>query len=155
MLCLLKSIEWPGYLFHVAFFFNMQNEVDDGMSNIMAVLLDGIAQLEYDRDRALAKDQAQYLESMDTKMAAGITLGDKAITTPDTNQCAQFVAQNLAHALKNDNGSMAVALTSWLATRLPELKQVKMLEAEGGLNIELVFDEEYNNQVAVQFDNLH
>ena len=125
------------------------------MSNIMAVLLDGIAQMEYDRDRALAKDQAQYLESMDTKMAGGITLGEQAIANPDITQCAQFVAQNLAHALKNDKGTMAMAFTSWLATRLPELKQVKMLEAEGGLNIELVFDEEYSSQVAVKFDSLH
>ncbi len=121
----------------------------------MAVLLDGIAQMEYDRDRALAQDHAQYLESMDSKMAGGITLGDKMIANPDINQCAQFVAQNLAHALKNDKGTMAMALTSWLATHLPELKQVKMVQAEVGLNIELVFDEEYSNQVAVSFDSLH
>ncbi len=129
--------------------------MDEGMSNIMAVLLNGIAQLEYDRDRSLAKDQSQYLDKMDEKMAAGITLGEQAIAHPDINQCAQFVAQNLAHAIKNDKGSMAVALTSWLACRLPELKQVKIVEAEAGFSIELVFDEEYGSQVAVQFDNLH
>lgn len=125
------------------------------MSNIMAVLLNGIAQLEYDRDKALPEQQRQYLDKMDEKMATGITLGEQAIAEPDINQRAQFVAQNLAQAIKDDNESMAAALTSWLASRLPELKQVKMNEAEDGISIELVFDEEYGSQVAVQFNGLH
>ncbi|HEB55196.1 MAG TPA: hypothetical protein ENI98_02595 [Gammaproteobacteria bacterium] len=125
------------------------------MSNIMAVLLNGIAQLEYDRDKALPEQQRRYLDKMDEKMATGITLGEQAIAEPDINQRAQFVAQNLAQAIKDDNESMAAALTSWLASRLPELKQVKMNEAEDGISIELVFDEEYGSQVAVQFNGLH
>lgn len=127
------------------------------MSNMMAVLFNGIAQLEYDRDKALPEQQRQYLDKMDEKMATGITLGDRAIADPDVNQRAQFVAQNLAQAIKDDNESMAAAMTSWLASHLPELKQVKMEEAEGkaGISIELVFDEEYGSQVAVQFNGLH
>lgn len=125
------------------------------MSNIMAVLFNGIAQMEYDRDKALPEQQRQYLEKMDEKMDAGITLGDQAIADPDVNQRAQFVAQSLAQAIKDDKESMAAALTSWLASRMPELKQVKMEEAEAGISIELVFDEEYGNQVAVQFNGLH
>lgn len=127
------------------------------MSNIMAVLFNGIAQIEYDRDKALPEQQRQYLEKMDKKMDAGIALGEQAIATPDVNQRAQFVAQSLAQAIKDDNEAMAAALTSWLASRLPELKQVKMEEAEGeaGISIELVFDEEYGSQVAVQFNGLH
>jgi len=127
------------------------------MSNIMAVLFNGIAQLEYDRNKVLPEQQRQYLDKMGKKMDAGITLGDQAIASPDINQRAQFVAQNLAHAIKDDNESMAAALTSWLADRLPELKQVKMDEAENGagISIELVFDEAYSSQVAVQFKGLH
>ena len=37
------------------------------MSNIMAVLLNGIAQLEYDRNTELPDHQAVYLEKMDEK----------------------------------------------------------------------------------------
>jgi len=125
------------------------------MSNIMAVLFNGIAQMEYDRDKALPEQQRQHLEKMDEKMDAGITLGDQAIADPDVNQRAQFVAQSLAQAIKDDKESMAAALTSWLASRMPELKQVKMEDAEAGISIELVFDEEYGNQVAVQFNGLH
>ena len=39
------------------------------MSNIMAVLLDGIAQLEYDRDRPLPVHQAAYLEKIQHRRA--------------------------------------------------------------------------------------
>lgn len=125
------------------------------MSNIMAVLFNGIAQLEYDRNKVLPEQQRQYLDKMDEKMDAGITLGDQAIADPDSMQRAQFVAQNLAQAIKDDKESMTAALASWLADRLPELKQVKMEEAEAGISIELVFDEEYSSQVAVQFNGLH
>lgn len=125
------------------------------MSKIMAVLFNGIAQLEYDREQSLPEQQRQYLEKMDKKMDAGITLGEQTIADPDSTQRAQFVAQNLAQAIKLDNESMAMALTSWLASRLPELKQVKLEQAEAGTTIELVFDEEYGNQVAVPFSDLH
>jgi len=125
------------------------------MSKIMAVLVNGIAQLEYDREQSLPEQQRQYLDKMDEKMAAGITLGEQTIAEPDSTQRAQFVAQNLAQAIKADNESMALALTSWLASRLPELKQVKLEDAEAGTRIELVFDEEYSNQVAVPFNSLH
>ncbi len=125
------------------------------MSKIMAVLVNGIAQLEYDREQSLPEQQRQYLDKMDEKMAAGITLGEQTIADPDSTQRAQFVAQNLAQAIKADNESMALALTSWLASRLPELKQVKLEDAEAGTRIELVFDEEYSNQVAVPFNSLH
>lgn len=121
----------------------------------MAVLLNGIAQLEYDREQPLPAQQRQYLEKMDEKMNAGITLGGQTVVDPDTIQRAQFVAQNLAQAIKTDRESMALALTSWLASRLPELKQVKLGDAEAGIRIELVFNEEYGSQVAVPFNSLH
>ena len=125
------------------------------MSTVMAVLLNGIAQLEYDRNKLLPQRQQEYLHKMDEKMAAGITLEGQAIADPDVQQRAQFVAQNLAQAIRDDDEPMAAALTSWLANRLPELKQVKIADAEDGFSIELVFDEEYGHQVAVQFDRLH
>ena len=42
------------------------------MNNIMAVFLNGIAQLEYDRDKLLPDHQAAYLDKMDARMDAGI-----------------------------------------------------------------------------------
>jgi hypothetical protein len=125
------------------------------MSNIMAVMLNGIAQLEYDRDRLLPDHQAAYLDRMDTKMNDGIILGTQTITNPDQHQRTQFAAANLVHALKTDDESMAAAMCSYLAIRLPELKQVRIEDNAGEVSIELVFDEDYRRQVAVDFTPLH
>jgi len=125
------------------------------MSNLMAVMLNGIAQLEYDRDRLLPDHQAAYLDRMDTKMDDGIILGEQTITNPDQHQRTQFAAANLVHALKTDDESMAAAMCSYLAIRLPELKQVRIEDNDGEVTVELVFDEEYRRQVAVDFRPLH
>jgi hypothetical protein len=126
------------------------------MSNIMAVILNGIAQLEYDRNKALPPHQELYLEKMDQKMDAGIQVGDEMVADPDLTQRAQFVAGNLTHAILSDQESTASALCSYLANRLPELKQVKIDDTGGGdngnqISIEMVFDEDYQKQIPVQF----
>ncbi len=121
------------------------------MSNVMAVLLDGVAQLEYDREKLLPDHQAAYLDKMDEKMAQGISIGEEEIMNPDINQRAQFVVANLLHALKTDNEQVAGAMCSYLALRLPDLKQVKINEQNGDVSIEFDYENEYSNQVAVEF----
>jgi hypothetical protein len=126
------------------------------MSSLFAVLLNGIAQLEFDRNKPLSDFQGTYLEKMDKKMAdEGITIGDTTIENPDLGQRAQFVAANLAHAIKSNDEAMCAAMTSWLATRLPDLKQVKLAEENGEMSIDLVFDEDYVQQIGVPFPKLH
>ncbi|MGB5259492.1 MAG: hypothetical protein WBO34_03095 [Gammaproteobacteria bacterium] len=125
------------------------------MSNIMAVMLNGIAQLEYDRDKLLPDHQAAYLDKMDDKMKAGILLGDRTVEAPDINQRAQFAAGNLAHALKTGDESMAAAMCSYLAIRLPELKQVLIEDHGEQVSIEFIFDRAYRKQVAVDFIPRH
>ena len=119
----------------------------------MAVLINGIAQLEYDRTKPLPPQQELYLDKMDQKMEEGIDVGDATIPNPDLNQRAQFVAGNLAHAILSDQEATAAALCTYLAIRLPELKQVKIINTDGNnseISIELVFDEEYQKQISVQ-----
>lgn len=125
------------------------------MSSIMAVLLNGVAQLEYDRDKPLPDHQALYLDKMDEKLEKGIELDDGMVANPDLQQRAQFVAANLVHAIKSNDEAMAAAMCSWLATRMPDLKQVKIDESEEGMLIDLVFDEDYKKQVAVDIPRLH
>lgn len=125
------------------------------MNNIMAVFLNGIAQLEYDRDRLLPAHQAAYLDKMDARMDAGILIGNKTVTEPDQNQRTQFAAANLAHALHAEDEAVAAAMCSYLAIRLPELKQVLIRDDEGEISIEFIFDEPYRRQVAVEFTGLH
>ncbi|MGB5306261.1 MAG: hypothetical protein WBO06_13860 [Gammaproteobacteria bacterium] len=125
------------------------------MNNIMAVFLNGIAQLEYDRDMLLPDHQAAYLDKMDSKMESGIQMGEELIRNPDLNQRAQFAAANLAHAIKTNDESTAAAMCSYLALRLPDLKQVKIEEKDGIASIEFIYDEAYRKQVAVDFPQLH
>lgn len=125
------------------------------MNNIMAVFLNGVAQLEYDRDRLLPDHQAAYLDKMDARMDAGILIGNKTVTEPDQNQRTQFAAANLAHALHAEDEAVAAAMCSYLAIRLPELKQVLIRDNEGEISIEFIFDEPYRRQVAVDFTGLH
>ncbi|MGD2112230.1 MAG: hypothetical protein PVI50_02505 [Gammaproteobacteria bacterium] len=125
------------------------------MDNIMGVLLNGIAQLEYDRDRLLPEHQLAYLDRMDAKMDAGILIGSETVTNPDLNQRTQFAAANLVHALQTDDEAMAAAMCSYLAIRLPELKQVRIEDTDGDVTIEFVFDEAYRKQVTVDFKPLH
>jgi hypothetical protein len=125
------------------------------MSNIMAVLLNGIAQIEYDRDKLLPAHQAAYLDKMDATMDNGILVGAETVRNPDTNQRAQFAAANLVHALKTDDEAMAAAMSSYLAIRLPELKQVRIEETGSEVSVELVFDTAYRRQVAVAFTPPH
>ena len=114
-------------------------------------MLNGIAQLEYDRDMLLPAHQEAYLDKMDEKMAEGILLGEETISNPDTDQRAQFAAANLVHALKSGDESMAAAMCSYLAIRLPELKQVLIEEHGEQVSIEFIFDQDSRKQVAVDF----
>jgi hypothetical protein len=49
----------------------------------------------------------------------------------------------------------AAASMAWLATRLPDLKQLVAVVDEEGTQFELVFDREYQPQVVVKFDGLN
>lgn len=125
------------------------------MSTIMAVLLNGIAELEYDRNKILPDYQAAYLDKMDMQMDEGIQIGEELIARPDLNQRAQFISANLVHSIKTNDEPKAAALCTYLAVRIPDLKQVKIEDRDGEVSVELVFDQEYRKQVAVQLTSLH
>jgi|AACY02.2.fsa_nt_gi hypothetical protein len=122
------------------------------MSRAMAVLLDDIAQIEFDRGKQLPDYQGAYLEKMDKRMdVEGIALDGTHVPAPTAAQKAQFIAANLAHAIVCDNESQAAAFTTYLAVRLPALKQVKIRREDEGFAIELDFEEDYIKQQPVQF----
>ncbi len=125
-------------------------------NTLMGVLLNGIAQLEYDRSKPLPDHQAAYLEKMDRKMdEEGIDLGGEHILAPEPQQRAQFVAANLATAITHNNEAVAAAMCSYLAVRLPDLLQVKIEEKGEECSINLVFDEEYRKQVAIPLSQIN
>ena len=117
----------------------------------MAVLLNGVAQLEYDRNMALTDYQMAYLDKMDEQMDKSIEIDGELITQPELNQKVQFVSANLLEAMQANNEGLTSALCTYLATRLTDLKQIKMTDDKDGVCIDLVFDEDYGKQAFVSF----
>lgn len=117
----------------------------------MAVLLNGVAQLEYDRDVPLTDYQRTYLDKMDKKMDSGIEVDGSLIENPNDNEKAQFVVANLVSAMKSDNAGLTSALCTYIADGMPDLKQLHIEENNGEVAIDFVFDEEYKGQTAVEF----
>ncbi|MGD8560016.1 MAG: hypothetical protein PVF34_06210 [Gammaproteobacteria bacterium] len=121
------------------------------MSEILAVSINDVVHLEYDRRKPLPAQQNQFLDRMDKELAAEIVMGDKVITNPGLHDRAQFVAINLVNALKASEESLAAAMCTYLAERVRDLKQVKVTDRDGQVLIDLVFDEDYVRQVNVEF----
>ncbi|MCB1737856.1 MAG: hypothetical protein KDI42_07005 [Gammaproteobacteria bacterium] len=121
------------------------------MSNLLVVLMDGNPELEFDRTKPLEEHQALYLDKMDEKMGAGIDIAGEFIIEPASGQRAQFVAAQLATALKTGNEQMAAAMCSYLAARQVDLKQVKITNEDGGLAIDLDYENDYVKAQPVVF----
>ncbi len=121
---------------------------------MMAILLNGVAQLEYDRSKPLSDFQNDYLDNMDRKMDSGIELGESVIDDPDVMERVKFVSGNLLHAMKADDEAMSAAFCSYIATRMPELDQVRITDINDEISIELVFDQEYRKQIAIPVASL-
>jgi cellobiose-specific phosphotransferase system component IIA len=118
----------------------------------LTIVVNGEAQVEYHRGKPLTAAQRAYLDRMDEQMsAAGISLGDASLTQPDALQRAQFVAMQLLDALQHGNDALIAAGCAYLASRLPDLTQVKARLLGGGFSAELVFNEPYVKEEVVRF----
>ncbi len=125
-----------------------------GVMKKLVAVMNGESQVEYDRTRELPENQKQYLDMMDQKMDEGIPHGPGHIFAPDTQQKAQFVANQLIGAIKAENEQLAAATLAYLANRLPELQQVIAEEKDGETTIKFVYDKEYVKAQPVQFMKL-
>jgi len=119
------------------------------MSSTFVVLIHGESQIEYDRTKQLPAKQLEYLDIMDSKMSQGILLNGSTIAEPDLVQRAQFVSMQLIAAIMDSNDQLIAASCAYLATRLTDLKQLKV---DDNYNFDLVFDEDYKNKVQVAFN---
>ena len=118
---------------------------------LLVILLNGTPMLEYDRGQALSDRQRESLQRMEEKLDQGILLGERFVTRPERQQRVEYMAANLVAALLEGEDVAAAASCAWLAMALPELKQVKALEKEGNVAIELVFDREYRKEEKLSF----
>lgn len=110
----------------------------------LTIVVNGSSILEFDRGKPIPGQQRQALDVMDQNMDRGIKLGEEQITSPNPMQRAQFVSNSLINALFAENYSLAMAMSTYLAKRIPELQQVKAVGSnDETLNIELVFDRSF------------
>jgi len=123
----------------------------DGKRAPLVVLVNGESRLEYDRSKVLSDRQRVYLDRMDRQMDAGIRVGGDWIEQPQPMQRASFVAGQLVDALQREDEGLIAACCSYLADRLPELKQIKARILSAGFSVELVFDQTYVKEVPVDF----
>ncbi len=122
------------------------------MSEQLIVVVNGRAEIEYRRNVALTEKQREYLERIDQQMDQGITLGFEQIDDPDKIQRAQYIAILLIKSILEKQEQRIAATCSYLAERLSDLKQIRAVTRVGGaIGIELVFDQDDNNQVLVEF----
>lgn len=122
------------------------------MNDKLVVLFNGQAVVEYDRAKRLPGHQRQYLDRMDSDMDGGIDLAGEIIAEPDAVQRAKFVAMHMAQALLDEHDAMIAAGCAYLASRLPDLKQVRVIQQGEDLMLDLVFEQAPENQVVVQFE---
>ena len=118
---------------------------------VLTVVIDGQPHLEYNRNKPLPEHQLACLDRMDRKMDQGIVLGGETLESPDRTQRAQFVALHLLEAMQAGDEALIAASCAYLANRLPDLHQVKARLAGAAVSAELVFDESYTTEVAVNF----
>lgn len=120
-------------------------------SPVLIVSLNSEKTLEYYRERELNQKQRSDLDKMEAKLDAGITVEDNFIRNPNPNDKAIFIANNLAQALLAENEAMTAFCCSYLATRYPELKHLKICTKDMQLSIEMMFDKEFTQQSPIKF----
>lgn len=121
------------------------------MGDIVAVTVNGDLTLRYERSRALAPRQREYLDRMDERMTRGVELEGKMITNPDRLQRAQFVAMELLSAMTAEDEPRVAAMLSYLAERLADLEQIKVELRDDEATVDLVFDQSYVPQQVIRF----
>ncbi len=122
----------------------------------LTVVINGNPILEFDRGIPLPGHQRRYLDNMDKKMDQGIMLSAVSIENPNALERVQFVANSMVNALLEENDTLAAAMCTYLAKRMPDLQQVKAVnDEEKGLSIELVFDRSFaqtQQEQVIQFN---
>lgn len=107
--------------------------------------------LEFTRDHQLNDKQHKDLKKLDQKLNSGITIAGKFIRSPNVNDKNIFIASNLVTALDTGNDSIAAISCAYLATRHPDLKQLKISTTEDQISIQLIFDKEFTEQIPIKF----
>ena len=123
------------------------------MSQVAVVVNDSLT-LQYDRGRELPPHQQEYLAKLDQRFKQGIELQGEQLDNPDIGQRAKYMALSLMEGIIYQEDDKAAVSLAWLATRLPDLKQVKVFVDEQGSHFDLIFDREYQPHIAIDINDL-
>ncbi len=128
--------------------------MESSMSKLAIVVNDQLT-LDYDRNKPLDAEQQAYLDKLDQKFDQGIELQGEYLEQPDIQQRARYMALSMMEGIIYQEDAKAAVSVAWLATRLPDLKQVVAIVDKDGTQFELVFDREYKPHQVVSFDGLN
>ncbi len=122
------------------------------MSTKLVIVVNGQSMIEYDRNTRLPGHQRQFLDKMDSDMGTGVSINGERIEQPDLKVRAQYIAMHLVQSILKDDDAMIAATCAYLATRIPDLKQVQAVEQGDNISFDLIFSDEQKSQITVQFD---
>lgn len=111
------------------------------MPAILSIFINGKKVLDFDKNARQPGQQRKFLDGMDLDMDEGIEINGEMISTPNKIQRANYVAMSLLYGIHSDSESMISATCCYLANRLPELKQIRSIEDDEEITMELIFDE--------------
>ncbi len=112
------------------------------MSSLLKIYINGTEFLKYDKNTRIPGKQRQYLDGMDLDIDEGIELNGEIINSPNKEQRANYVAMSsLLYAIGQQSEDMISATCAYLASHLPELKQIRATEEGEEIIMDLIFDE--------------
>ena len=123
--------------------------------SILAIVVNDQLTLQFDRSKELPQNQQLHLDKLDIKFAQGIELQGEKIDNPDIQQKAKYMSLSLMEGIMYQEDDKAAVSMAWLATRLPDLKQVKAIVDKDGTQFDLIFDREYQPHQVVDFHGLN
>lgn len=112
------------------------------MPSKLRVVYNGSEVYEYEKNTRHPGKQRQLLDNMDLDMDEGIEIDGDFISSPDKKQRAQYVAMSLLYGIQMKSEGLISAACGYLVTRLPDLKQIRAIEDDEVVTMELIFDEE-------------
>ena len=111
------------------------------MTNQLSIYINENKVFVYDKNTRLPGKQRKFLDGMDLDMDTGIKLNNEMIGSPNKMQRANYVVMSLLYGIETKSEELVAATCSYLANRLPELKQINAIEKGDEVTLNLIFNE--------------
>ena len=117
----------------------------------LVIVINSKKEFEYFRDRSLNDKQLRDIEKVELKLNQGIQLGSNFIQNPSDSDKALFLAMQLISSIEQNDDQKIALICAYLATRYPQLKQIKISRRDDDLSIELINDKTFIDQTPIKF----